>query len=458
MNWMRIAVAGVLVMAIGFVYVLSPLTVCFAMAIVPAVFYSTRGLDADDRRRVTALVVAAIALRLVVIAALFLSTNHERVAFGSFFGDEDYFIKRSLWLRTIALGHPVHALDLEYAFEPYGRSSQLSLLTLVQALVGPSPYGVRLFGVLFYVVAAILLYRLARASLGRFPALFGLTVLLFLPTLLAWSVSVLKEPLFVLISALAVCAAVRAADARSWPIRLTAGAGVLALAAILQTVRPYGALFALLGACSGLAIGFVAVRPRLLLAVAVATPLVLALVFRNPEVQLKTYAAIQSAARQHWGAVTVSRGYSYRLLDQRFYSDVNEISDLRLGETVRYAVRGAAAYLTAPLPWNARSRITAAYLPEQVIWYVLVVLSVPGVVFSFRRHAVVTGLLLAHAFLLSAAVAFTDGNVGTLVRHRSLSLPYLVWLSGVGACELFAAVRRETPPDLAVPRLKWSGP
>src|SRR5206468_9338533 len=112
------------------------------------------------------------------------------------------------------------------------------------------------------------------------------------------------------------------------------------------------------------------------------------------------------------------------------------------------------------LPWNAPSRTTAAYLPEQIIWYVLVALVPPGIIFSFRRNAVVTGLLLAHALLLGAAVAFTDGNVGTLVRHRGLALPYLVWLSGVGACELLAAVRHESPPDVAprAPRLKWSSP
>jgi dolichyl-phosphate-mannose-protein mannosyltransferase len=458
MNRMPIIGGAALVIVVASSYVLSPLTVWFALAIVPAVFYSTRGLDDDDRRLVTALVVAAIALRLLAIAALFFFTDHQRTAFGSFFGDEDYLVKRSLWLRNIALGRPVHPVDLEYAFEPYGRSSYLYLLALVQALVGPSPYGLRLLGVLFYLVAALLLYRLARTSLGRFPALFGLTVLLFLPSLFAWSVSVLKEPVFVLIGALSLVAAVKAAQAASWRIRFAAVAAVLGLAAILQTVRPDGALFALLGAFGGLAIAFVAVRPRLLLAVTVAVPLVLALVFRNPEVQLRTYAAIQSAARQHWGAVVISRGYGYRLLDPRFYPDVNEISDLRLGETLRYAVRGAAAYLTVPLPWNAPSRATVAYLPEQVVWYVLVVLAVPGIVFSFRRNAVVAGLLLAHALLLAAAVAFIDGNVGTLVRHRSLALPYLVWLSGVGACEVFAAAQslpREPPSDFE-PRLKWS--
>src|SRR5436190_16323056 len=254
MNRMRIAVASVLVIAIGFVYVLSPLTVWFAMAIVPAVFYATRGLDADDRRRVIVLVTAAIAVRLLVIVALFVFTDHQQTAFGSFFGDEDYLIKRSLWLRNVALGRPVQSIDLEYAFEPYGRSSHLYVLAFAQALVGPSPYGLRLLGVLFYVVAVLLLYRLARASLGRFPALFGLTVLLFLPSLFAWSVSVLKDPLFVLVDALSVIAAVRLVRASSWGRRGAALAGIIALAAVLEGIRRDGALFGLAGVLVGLTI------------------------------------------------------------------------------------------------------------------------------------------------------------------------------------------------------------
>lgn len=436
MTPMRLAAAGMLAIAVGFAYLLSPLSVWFAFAIVPAVLYSTRGLDRHERRLVTALIACAIVLRLLVIAGLFVSTDHSQVAFGSFFGDEDYFIKRSLWLRNIALGLPVHPLDLEYAFEPYGRSSHLYLLALVQTLVGPSPYGLRLLGVFCYVLAALLLYRLVGPALGRFPALFGLTVLLFLPTLFAWSASLLKEPLFVLISVVSLILAVRAAAPGSGRVRIASGAGVVASAAALQTVRPDGAVFALLGVFLGLAIAFVATRPRALLAAVVATPLLVGVVFRNPAVQLKTYAAVQTMARQHWGAVVVSRGYGYHLLDERFYPDVNEISDLRLDETLRFLVRGAVAYVTVPLPWNAPSRASVAYLPEQIIWYVLIALVPPGVVWSFRRNAVMTGLLLAHALLLGAAVAFTDGNVGTLVRHRGLTLPYLVWLSGVGACEL----------------------
>jgi hypothetical protein len=65
--------------------------------------------------------------------------------------------------------------------------------------------------------------------------------------------------------------------------------------------------------------------------------------------------------------------------------------------------------------------------------------------FGFRRDPIVTSLLIAYALLIAAASAFTDGNVGTLVRHRGLVLPYLVWLSGVGACELLTLLRQSHP-------------
>jgi hypothetical protein len=44
----------------------------------------------------------------------------------------------------------------------------------------------------------------------------------------------------------------------------------------------------------------------------------------------------------------------------------------------------------------------------------------------------VTSTLLAHAAAVAMMVALTSGNVGTLIRHRGLVLPYLVWLSVLG--------------------------
>ena len=44
-------------------------------------------------------------------------------------------------------------------------------------------------------------------------------------------------------------------------------------------------------------------------------------------------------------------------------------------------------------------------------------------------------MLIAHAAVAIAIVALASGNLGTLIRHRALALPYVVWLSALGAHE-----------------------
>jgi hypothetical protein len=420
------------------VYLLSPLSVWFAVVMVPVVALAVRGLPPGERRFVIAITAVAIALRLLVVASLLVATDHTRVPFGTFFGDEDYYIRRSLWLRNVAFGIPIHPFDLEYAFERNGHSAFLYTLAFAHAVAGPSPYGVRLPNVAIYVAAVLLLYRGVRARLGRMAALFGLAVLLFLPTLFVWSLSVLKEPLIILIGGASLVLARELSAPAAWWRRAATAVGIAALAAALQAVRDGGAVFVAAAAIGGLALGFAASRPRVLLASVVAIPILIGAVLRMPAVQLKTYAAVQSVARQHWGAVVVSRGYGYKLLDDRFYADLNSISSLERAETLRFLARAVVSYVVLPLPSDVQSRAAAAYVPEQIVWYALALLACVGVVPAFRRDPPIAGLLVAYALFISAASAFTDGNIGTLVRHRDLVLPYVVWLSGVGACESIA--------------------
>jgi len=435
-----IVVAAVLAVGIT----LSPLTVIVALGIVPVVMLGRRGLEPDEQRWFTTILIVAIALRVVAVVILFLSTDHGRVPFGTLFGDEDYFIKRSLWLRNVALGLPMHPFDLEYAFEPNVRSSFLYVLAFIQTITGPAPYALHLICILCYVAAVVILYRSVRDALGHVPALFGFAVLMFLPSLFAWSVAVLKESIFVLISAVIIVLAAAAARPLPWRKRLSAATAATVLMMMQGTIRDGGGTYSAAAVIAGLTIAFVVRRPRLLLATVVSMPILFAVTFRIPEVQLRAYAAIQRAARQHWGAVAVSQGRGYQLLDQRFYRDTNDISSLDFGETARYLIRSATSFVVVPLPWDGQSAMAAAYIPEQVVWYVLALLVPIGVVYSFQRDAVLTGLLIGHAGFVAIASALTDGNIGTLVRHRGLALPYLVWLSAMGACGLLLATARRT--------------
>jgi hypothetical protein len=102
-------------------------------------------------------------------------------------------------------------------------------------------------------------------------------------------------------------------------------------------------------------------------------------------------------------------------------------------EAGRFVVRALYSYVTVPLPWQIESRGALAFLPEQTIWLLLIALVPFGAVAGFRRDPELISLLFMHGAAVSMLVALSGGNVGTLIRHRGLAMPYFAWLAALGA-------------------------
>jgi hypothetical protein len=224
---------------LGVAYTLSPLTVWASAAFACLVWKIGEGLPESERRRVRAILIVAILVRVAAIAGIFFSTDHGRVPFASFFGDEEYFIRRATWLRNVALGIPIHSADLIYAFDDYSYTHYLYVIAFVEALVGFAPYGLKIISAAMYLGGAVVLFRLARHAYGSGAALSGLLVVLFLPSLFAWSIAALKEPPYFLVGALACSVAVTTMRTQSMPRRI-AGVLFLVLAPTLQSIRDGG--------------------------------------------------------------------------------------------------------------------------------------------------------------------------------------------------------------------------
>lgn len=425
-------VAGV---AIGWLYTMSPLLVLTAVGFALVLRWAGSVADQRERRCLMVLLGVAIASRILAVGGLFVSVDHASVPFGFLFGDEDYFIRRSIWLRNSALGIPISPADAIYAFDRAISTSLIWLLATLHLFFGPSPYGVRLVSALIYVTGAVALYRTVRPSFGFPASFFGLVVLLFLPSLFIWSISVLKEPVFSAIMATVVAATMVAARQRAWAARLGAAAVLLIAAYLAQTVREGGLIVAALGTAGGVMLGILLSRPRALLAAAAVVLVVLSATLSQHAVQDRLVAGAATATLEHWEHVNTS-GHSYTLLEPVFYRERPVPGGMTLGQWMNFAVRGVGAYVLMPTPGEVRSRAELAYLPEQVIWYVLVVLAPIGMWAGLRRDRFLTGVLLAHLVVAVVLVALNSGNIGTLVRHRALALPCLVWFSGLGASVL----------------------
>ena len=442
------AVAGGIVL--GIVYTLSPLTVWAAAIFAFLVWLIGDGLPEAERKRIRAILVAAILIRVVVIGGVWLTTDHARVPFATFFGDEGYFIRRATWLRNVALGIPIHNADMIYAFDDYSYMHYMYVIAFVEALAGFAPYGLKVISAAMYLAGAVILFRLARRAYGSGVALAGLLVVLFLPSLFAWSIAVLKEPPYFLIGALGC--AVAAATMRTASIARRI-AGVLFLGAVaggLQSIREGGLIIGVAGLGGGMLFGWLARRPRAALVVAMAAAIAVMAAWSRPSIQLRAVEAVRTAATLHWWQVNTP-GYSYQTLDAPLYSDKAAIDGMTRGETGRFLVRSAVDYLTVPVPWTIESRAALAFVRELMFWYWMLALLPIGLIAAIRRDAVVTMVLAAYAFAVAAPVAVSDGNIGTLVRHRGLALPYLVWLSAVGAEALLMYAARTTKKAVAWP-------
>jgi hypothetical protein len=185
----------------------------------------------------------------------------------------------------------------------------------------------------------------------------------------------------------------------------------------------------------GYLFGYVLPRPKLLLATVALLPMVIVAALMVPRIQQRVLTELRTGAFYHSGHV-LSPGYSYHALSGDYYRDGLKIFTMPPRDVVRYVLRCYVAYVAEPVPWRIESRALLAYLPEQMFWLTLLMLVPFGIYAGAHRDPMLTMLLAMHAFAGASIVAVSSGNIGTLIRHRGLIMPYMVWLAGLGLYQL----------------------
>jgi hypothetical protein len=419
---------------LGVIYTVSPLSLVAIAGGAAAVWWAARPMGPDERRWFLWIVGIAVALRLVLIAGLFLSADPSR-PFSTFFGDEELFKSRPIWIRNLGLGVPISAADWIYAFDDTGKSGYLYVLAAVQAFLGDAPYAVHVLNAAIYLCGALLLHRLARQSFGKLSAMGGLFVLLLFPSLFAWSISALKEPMYTCVAAIEILIVVQIVRAPGLLRKVGALIALVIAAYALESLRKGGMQVAAMGAAAGIVAASIVTRPRLLLVSTVAVPVLLVMLLNVAPVQARVIAVVRDAVRYHAGHI-LTAGQTYQMVDGLYYYDWPRIFEIGPSESVQYVARSIIHYVVEPQPWVERSRAMLLYVPEQAAWWSMLLVLPFGIAAGLKADALLTTTLLSHAAAIGMMVALTSGNVGTLIRHRGLIFPYLVWLVALGGCRL----------------------
>jgi hypothetical protein len=226
----------------------------------------------------------------------------------------------------------------------------------------------------------------------------------------------------------------RARRERVARVRIAWAVAALAALGILATLRSGAVQIAAIGLALSLGLRVLAPRARL------AAALLIVALGGAWWQQARILPIVIAAADRHLGHVQTI-GVSYRLLDPRFYiSGPAVLSSMTLFEAVRFLVNAAIAFVMVPLPWQAGSGLAVALMPQQIVWYAVVLLLPVGCAVGWRRSPWLTCLLAGYALAGLLVIAPSSGNVGTLVRHRDMVVPFALWIGGLGLSQLFKAV------------------
>ena len=440
-------------LGLGLLFAASPLLTLVLAATAALFAFAGRDLPAHERRRLLIILGLAMAVRLALIGADVVRAIPllNDLAVGALRGDDLYYVSRAIRARDLALGLTQGRYDYFIVYDQYGRTNYLQLLTVLQTLLGPSPYGLRVLNALLFLAGSYLLFRLVRRAYGATTAAVGLIVLLFLPSLLVSSTSLLKESLYFLVSAVLVMAAVTAARHPRLAVRAAAIAAAAVALFLIEDLRRGALVLAVAGIATAFFMRLVLATPRRLVAAATLATIVVAAAWTTPAVHDRAISAIKSVATTHAGHV-FTVGHAYKLLDDGFYVYPGDLPDLTDAQAARFLIRAATSFVFTPWPWQIATRSELLFLPEHLVWLLMAVLLPIGMVAGWRRDPLVTCVLVGFVLPTAAVLAVTNGNVGTLLRLRGLVSPFLIWVAVIGGMhvlESLAALQASTARHLS---------
>ena len=427
----------------GFFWWLSPGAAFLGLAAAGLAAGLKRFCAPEDWEFLRGLFIASLALRLALLAVAYVWAITQGWTYSNpnvldfhfrtpmVFGDGGYFTARAWALSQIWRGAEVWPQALYEIRQIYGATSFLYIPTAFFYLFGPEGLiAVRLINPFFGACLPLMVYGLTRDLFGR-PAgrIASITVSLF-PSLILWSLDLLKDTTFIVMTLATVWGLVRFQRRK----RLGSWLAAAVMAALSFTVR--NNLGILLLALVGL--GWIPVVWRRCVgrspARALLALLLLAAVFLSPPVRGVMGVQLYWLFSIQRGAASTAGRSTYPLWNRRLYrhkAPETFLADVKPLDVLRAFGLGQYHFWLEPTPWGPRSRGERLAIPQMMLWYVILLASLAGI-WRLRRNPSELFVLLVFLGAASAIIGMTGGNVGTIFRHRDVLTPVLIAAAGGG--------------------------
>ena len=85
-----------------------------------------------------------------------------------------------------------------------------------------------------------------------------------------------------------------------------------------------------------------------------------------------------------------------------------------------------------PFPWQLGSAMQIMALPETLVFYALLPFTIGGFIYALKKNKAKTVVIASYILVMAIILGLSEGNVGTLFRHRSVIFALCLVFAGIG--------------------------
>ncbi len=270
----------------------------------------------------------------------------------------------------------------------------------------------------------LLVYLIAREVYGSIKVAKVASLLVaFLPCMVIWSCSLLKDPIVVFLLCITVFCTLKTQRRTQFRYLLPGAAAMM----LIYPIRGYVFYFILLSVVGALLLA------RFGRGVSITKYFVRigGIAFIGATLFFLDFDRIagQQAKLNVFEMMQLSRSD----LAHRAASGYEEKADIStIGAAIAFLPRGVIYLLFAPFPWQIGSTRQMLAIPDTVLWYGLFPFCLSGLVYTLRRHLRDTVIVLLFVAQLTFFYAIFIGNIGTAHRQRTQVLVFYLIFAAVG--------------------------
>lgn len=332
---------------------------------------------------------------------------------------------------------------------PAGWEHIVNLYTYLGAAIyyvaGHNPLPMKVLNALFGAVVVVFVYLIAWRLFGRLASLLGGLAALLFPSTFLWSLINAKDTLFMVGVMVTLWALTELIATANWRLLVPFALGFALMGALRDYVQ------AMMGMIAPLTF---ALQPRPAFPAkwryaAVVLGMCLLMLWGGGGSQWLGISPARVNQQRSCAAINAESSFAEGNNEEALANcaavaqgESLEMSGKSVVELIQWLPNGAVHVLAAPFPWQATRAVERAALPDVLAWYLAVILAVVALVTTWRSSPRYIQILL-YIGAVALMLSLTQGNLGTLVRHRGMLIAPTLVLSGAGAAYLVWRVAGE---------------